>query len=174
MRPAGARCSSRTLGYTVTELMLVVTIIGVVFVIAPTLLVNMTRFFRQNQARITIQREAREALDLINRNLRQAQASSITVDTPTGQPPHSRITFTRLKPNGTTSTIIFYKQGKTLYMVEGGTRAISTNLRYVAFTYQDSREDSWITVSLTTESGTYEAKTKALHLSVEKVRIMND
>jgi len=165
---------SRSEGYTLTELMLAVAIMGIVFGIAPALLINMTRFFTQSRSRIEIQREVRDALDLMNRNLRQAKASTVVVDQVSGEAPYSRIGFTRLRPDGTTASLVFYQQGNTLFMVAGGTRAISENLRYLAFTYPNSSDDRIISVSLTTEKGTYESKTKALQLSVEKVRIMNE
>lgn len=164
----------RCAGYTVTELMLVVAIIGVVFLVTPTLLIQINRFFSQNRARIEIQREAREALDLINRNLRQAQADTVVIDQLSGEPPYSRISFRRLKPDGSTSSMSFYQQGGTLYMSATGAKAVSKNLRYLAFTHPRTTDDSIVSVSLTTETGTYESQTKALHLSVEKVRIMNE
>ena len=163
----------KSAGYTLTELMLVVAILGIVFGLASAMLIQMTRFYRQNRARIAIQRDARTSLDLINRNLRQAKAGTIVVDQVTGEPPYSRITFDRFTPDGGTATMSFYQQGNTLYMVRGGTKAISKNLRYMGFTYPRTDVDTIISVSLTTETGTYESQTKALQLSVEKVRIMN-
>ncbi len=160
-------------GYTLIELMLVVAIVGIVFSIAPQLMIQMTRFFRQNRARIEIQREARTALDLINRNLRQAKATSIVIDQVAGEPPYSRITFTRLVAGGT-ADMKFYQEGNFLYMVRDSTVPISRNLRYLGFSYPRTDNDKLISVSLTTETGTYEQQTKALQLSVDKVRIMND
>ncbi len=160
-------------GYTLTELIMTVAILGILFGLAPQLLIQMTRVFRQNQARISIQREVRNSLDLINRNLRQAQAGTIIIDQASGAPPYSRITFDRFTPDGGTATMSFYQQGNTLYMVRGGTKAISTNLRYLGFTYPRTDDDTIVSVSVTTEAGTYEAQTKTLQLSVEKVRIMN-
>ena len=170
------RTRSKVAGYTLTEAMLVVAIVGIVGSIGATLLIQMTRSFRQNDARIGIQREAREALHLINRNLRQAQATTVVIDQLAGEFPYSRITFTRLTPSGGTSSLSFYQQGSKLLMTEGSLapKAISKNLRYLGFTYARTDNDRLISVSLTTESGTFEGKTKALQLSVEKVRIMND
>lgn len=162
-------------GYTLTEAMLTVAILGIVASSAPSLLLQMNRFFRQNNARVAIQREAREALDLINRNLRQAQASTVVIDQVAGEFPHSRIAFTRLTPSGTTDTMSFYRQGSSLFMVRGtNVTTISKNLRYLGFSYPRTDDAKLISVSLTTEAGTFQGQTKALQLSVEKVRIMND
>lgn len=163
-------------GYSLTELMMVVAIIGAVAMIGPAALIQMNRFFRQNNARIAIQREARDALDLINRNLRQAQASTVVVDQLSGEFPYSRISFTRMTPSGGTSSMSFYQQGAKLMMTQDaiGARPIASNLRYLAFSYPRTDDAKLISVSLTTEAGTYQAQTKALHLSVEKVRLMNE
>lgn len=171
-----ARPDRRNAGYTLTEAMLTVAILGIVSSTAPSLILQMNRFFRQNNARVAIQREAREALDLINRNLRQAQASTVVIDQVAGEFPHSRIAFTRLTPSGSTVSMSFYRQGSSLFMVRGtsAARAISTNLRYLGFSYPRTDDAKLISVSLTTEAGTFQSQTKALQLSVEKVRIMND
>lgn len=167
------RCSR---GYTLTELMLVLAIMGVVGSIGAKLFLQLNRFYRQNNARIAIQRDARETLHLINRNLRQAKASTVVIDQAAGEFPYSRITFTRLTPSGGTASMSFYQQGKKLFMAQGGggAKALSDNLRYLGFTYSRTDNDRLVSVSLTTESGTYEGQTKALQLSVEKVRIMNE
>ena len=51
--------------------------------------------------------------------------------------------------------------------------AITGNLRYIAFTYPRSDDPTIISVAVTMEKATYEGGTKALELSIEKVRIMN-
>ncbi|MBI4054712.1 MAG: prepilin-type N-terminal cleavage/methylation domain-containing protein [Elusimicrobia bacterium] len=157
-------------GYTLTELMLVVAILGVLAMIGPRIYIGVTRFFRLTQARVEIQREARGALDLINRNLRQARASMVVIDQISGQPPYSRIEFTQAGGK----TMKFYQQEKSLYLVDVGTRALTENLRYIAFTYPRTDDDQIVSVSVTLEKETYEGGAKALQLSVEKVRIMND
>ncbi|MEK7745066.1 MAG: prepilin-type N-terminal cleavage/methylation domain-containing protein [Elusimicrobiota bacterium] len=160
-------------GWTLTEVMVVVAIMGILTTMAPNIMIQMTRFFRQNRARVEIQRDARTALDIINRNLRQAQASTVTVSQQSGQPPYSRVDFTKYSGT-TTAKLAFYQSGTELVMVSVGTRTISKNLRYLSFTYPRTDDDNIVSVSITMETGSYEGKTKALQLSVEKVRIMND
>lgn len=157
-------------GYSLVEVMMAVAIIGIMSLVGPQLLIQTTRFFRQNQARVDIQRDARAVFDLMGRNLRQAQASTVTVDQLSGQPPYSRVTFT--KKNG--DAIVYYQQGDKLYMVDGGTKALTGNLRYVAFAHPRSDDDNLISVTITLEKATYNIQTKALQLSVEKIRIHND
>jgi len=155
--------------------MITVAIVGIIFTIAPQFFIYATRFFNMNRARIEIQRDARTTLNLINRNLRQAQASTIEIDNASGQPPFSRITFTRLTPDGT-SEVSFYQQNKEIYQVvdSGRPHKLAENLRYLAFTFPKSDDLTLISIATTFERATYEGGTKALHVAVEKVRVMNE
>lgn len=151
--------------------MLAVTIMGIVFGLFPTFFIQMTQLQKQTEARLGIQRDARIGLDLINRFLREASASSVVIDRYGTQPFYSRITFTGV--DGVWRR--FYQDGKNLNMVvSGSTKTISENLLYLAFTYPETEDDNIISVSITTEKATYQEGTKNLQLSVEKVRVMND
>lgn len=167
------QCSKK--GYTLVELMIIVAIIGVVLLSGPNLFKGAFRFVSLTFARGEIQKNARGALSNINRSLRQAIASSVTVDEVSGQPYHSRIIFDRYIPDGSTQQISYYQQGKKLYLsVDGsGGKLVADNLRYIAFTYPQTDNDSIISISVTFEKATYEGGTKALQMAVEKVRIMN-
>jgi len=158
-------------GFTIVELMMTVTIMGILFGTIPLLMINMTQLQRQSEARLGIQRDARIGLDLINRFTREAIASTVVVDRFDTQPFYSRISYTTIESR----TFSFYQEGKHLNMVaDGSTKTISENLLYLAFTYPESSDDNIISVSMTTEKATYEGGVKNLQLSVEKVRIMND
>lgn len=159
------------MGFTLTEMLMTVAILGIVFTVLPVLLLQMTKLQRQNEARLEIQKEARISLDLINRHLRQAQANSVTIDKLSGQPFCSRIQFT--KENG--KNVSFYQNNTNLnMMVSGSTTTIAKNLLYLAFTYPSTSDKSLISVSMTTQKSTYDQQVKNLQLSVEKVRLMNE
>ena len=158
-------------GFTLPEMLISVAVLGIIFGIFPVLFIQVTQLQRQTEARLGIQRDARLALDLIQRYLRQGQASTVVVDRYESQPFYSRIQFSAA--NG--KSYIFYQNGTNLKMVvSGSTKTISDNLLYLAFTYSDTGDDNIISVSITTEKATYEGGAKNLQLSVEKVRIMND
>ncbi len=157
------------------EMMIVVGIMGVVMLAAPRTFTKVYRFTQLLIARVEIQKNARGALANINRDLRQAQSDSIVIDSVPGQPPHSRITFNKYNSAGGTVSVSYYQRGLQLFQARGGSagKMIANNLRYIAFTYPRTDDDTIISISLTFEKATYEGGTKALQMAVEKVRIMN-
>jgi prepilin-type N-terminal cleavage/methylation domain-containing protein len=165
----------KSAGVTLVELMITVAIIGGISLVVPELIVNTTRFFNVNRARYEIQRDSKTILALINRNLRQGMASTVVITQDPGQPPYSKITFDKYVNSTTTRAISYYQSGAKLYTVDNGkSRILSSNLRYLAFSYPRTDDAHVVSVSMTMEKATYEGKTKALQMAVEKVRIMND
>jgi hypothetical protein len=157
-------------------MMITVGIVSVVFSIAAPLMTQVNRQFILNRTRVEMQQEARSVMYIVTRNLRQAQAASITIDRASAtQPFYSRITFTKVTATpGVTPTLVFQQEGTTLYQViGGGRRPLSRNLKYLAFTFPRSDDMGIISVSLTLEKNIFEGRTKALHMASEKVRIMN-
>lgn len=159
-------------GYTLTEMMLVVAIVGVVFSLGTTIFVQVNRFIQLNTARLSLQRDARLTMATINRNLRQAQQGTIQISRLAGQPYYSSISFTRIDNMAFT----FTQQGTNLIMTSTNpstTKVLSENLRYLAFVPPRSEDLSIISVALTLEKKIYEGRIKALHMASEKVMIMN-
>lgn len=157
-------------GFSLTELLMVVAIVGILFAMAPMIFIQINRFIQLNTARLELQREARLAMSVINRNLRQAQQSTLQIDQVNGQPYYSRIAFTRI--DGMAYT--FFQQGTNLVMsTDNTTKMLTTNVRYLAFAPPRTEDLSIISVSLTLEKKIYEGKSKALHMASEKVMIMN-
>lgn len=150
--------------------MITAAILGVIIAGFAVLITNLTKFWRLTWARTEVQKEARRTLSLMNKNMRQAQASSVTIDQLSNNPVWSKITFT--KTSG--ETVVYYQDGAKLYQtVSGTTTQLAEYLRTLTFSYPDSSDTSIISVSLCFEKATYEGATKALQLSIEKVRIMN-
>ncbi len=152
------------------ELMIAVAIIGILGMVVPNLLINITRFFRVNNARIETQRAARDSLSQINQSLRQAYASSINISQESGQPPTSSISFSTVDGRN----IKYFQSNKSLYYVVGGsTKAVASGLSFIAFNYPRTDDASILSVSVTYEGSTYQGGTKTLQMAIEKVRIMN-
>ncbi len=157
-------------GYTLTEMLIVVAILGVVTLVGAPVMTNSVRYFVLTRVKLEIQREARAAMSLMCRNLRQAQSSTIRIDQVSGQPYYSRIQFTKMQ--GT--TVSYYQSGKKLIQTVGTTTTTLTpNLRYLAFSFPRSDDMGIISVSITIEESTYSGQSKALHMASEKVRVMN-
>ncbi|MBK9430360.1 MAG: prepilin-type N-terminal cleavage/methylation domain-containing protein [Elusimicrobia bacterium] len=158
-------------GYTLVELMMTASILALVALMAAPLMVQSTRFFLLTRAKVEIQRDARQVMETITKALRQAQSNTLVIDrADANQPFYSRLRFTTI--NGASHT--FFQSGNQLrHTSSAGTKALSTNVRFMSFYFPRSNDMSIISVSLTFEKGTYEGKTKALHVASERVRVMN-
>ena len=67
------------MGVTLTELMVSLAIVGLLVSIVGTFLMGGIRFYRLTTAKGEIQRDVRNAIDVINRNIRQAEAQSVVI-----------------------------------------------------------------------------------------------
>jgi len=158
------------LGYTVTELMMVVAIIGILATVVPTMLIQMQNFFLMTSARYEIQRDARTTLDTVNRYMRQAVATTVVMDTPTGQGPYSRIRFRHVDGR----YMEFRQQGsKLIQVIDTAQSVVSNNLIYIAFTYPHTDDTSIISVSITMGKNIQLGRRKVLELTIQKIRVMN-
>ena len=165
-------------GISLIELMTVVTIMGIISLGVVLFSSKAMHFFRLTEAKIEVQRDARICLNIMNKQIKQAKASTIVIDKlNTSQPPYSRIYFETIK--GT--TVQYYQDGTELKQAvtkPGGATKVSIltkNLRYVFFVYPRTDNDSILHISICLEKIPYPyvKGAKALQLSVEKVRIMN-
>lgn len=164
------RRSGRRAGYTILELMVVVTILGVIAAVGPLLLTNVERFFDQDSARAELQRDARVALDQMNRTLRQASAATVIVTEGAGQPPYSKISF--MLPDGT--PVAFELENRRLLRVSGGsTSLLAGNVEYLAFTYPQSDDNTALSITMTLRKRVYGGGSTTLQAAIAKVRVMN-
>jgi len=157
-------------GLTLVELMITVTILGILFLGIPQILLQVYRFYVINNTNIELQREARVIMEIMTKNLRQAKQDSIIVSSLSGQPYYSRICFKNVLSESTT----YYQENKKLIMIDKGKiKTLSNNLRYLAFTFPRSDDMSVLSVTLTLEKNIYELRKKSIRMASEKVRIMN-
>lgn len=157
-------------GFTLTEAMLVVAILGIMASIAPTLLMEVNRFYVLSQVRANLQGQARSIMYVVTRELRQAQSATISIDQAAHQPYYSRITFT--KQQGT--TMQFYQSGGTLIQKVGtNVNTLTTHLVYLAFSFPQSDNMGIISVSLTLQQSIYQGQVKALHMASQQVMVMD-
>lgn len=157
-------------GVTFVEMLIVATIIGILAMVGPRLMIQMQNFYLLTTARNEIQRDARTALEIVNRFIRQAKYRSIIIDTPTGQGPYSRITFTHIDDRQFTFEQI---GGKLVMTVDGNVTTVSRNLIYLAFSFPRSDFPRLVSVSITMGKGIQLGRRKELELTIQKIRIMN-
>jgi prepilin-type N-terminal cleavage/methylation domain-containing protein len=163
------------IGYTLTELMLVVAILGIVMSVGPLMLTQLQNFYLMTTARNDIERDARSSLDILNRMIRQAVKDTIVIDT-NGQGPLSRIRFRHVDGR----YMEFRQNGSKLEMlvqpVAGGavnTSVLTNNLVYIAFSFPRSDDPTVISVSITMGKSIQLGRVKVLELTIQKVRVMN-
>ena len=161
----------RNHGYTLTEMMLVVAILGILSTAGAQLMTQANRYWILTSVRVDLQKEARSIMYLISRNLRQAQSGTILIDrVSSSQLFYTRITFTKIQ--GTTMT--FHQNGNQIIQTVGSnTKILSKNLRYLSFDFPRSDDLTIVSVAVTLEKTIYEGKKKALQMASEKVRVMN-
>ncbi|MBI5882444.1 MAG: prepilin-type N-terminal cleavage/methylation domain-containing protein [Elusimicrobia bacterium] len=164
----------RNRGFTLTEALMTVGIVCILASVAAPIMLQMTNFWRLTTARNEIERDVRICLETVNRYLRQAKASSVTIDQySVTDPPYSRISFTPEKGG----TVTFYQSGQNLKMILSSatvvTTTLSNRLAYLSFSYPATYDPSIISVAVTMHAPTYLQRRKALQLSIQKVRIMN-
>ncbi len=160
--------STRRSGYTLTELMVTVAIMGTASSVG--YLVMRKSFQAQFllDAQNDIQQGAFTSFDTLTRLLRPATASSVVIDRyDTSQPPWSRITF---DVASTGRTVTVYQRGQTLYF---GTVPMFKGLRRLTFSYPKSTDPALMSVSMTFEKTVGDGRSKAIQLFIQKIKIQN-
>ncbi len=161
----------RKKGFTITEMAVTVSILGLIAMMGALVLVQIQRFYMQNSAQLAMQGETRAAFDLMTRSLRQAQSSTIVIDNLAGEKPYSRISFT--KQSGV--AVSFYAQEGVLYTSFGSNaKPLAKGISYAAFVFPRTDDAGLVSVALASARTPYAGGKKTLYMSVEKVRIQNE
>jgi prepilin-type N-terminal cleavage/methylation domain-containing protein len=157
-------------GWTLVELTITAAVIGIVAMLAPQIISQSTKVFVLGRTKLELQREARAAMYLITRELRQAQSNTIVIDQINGQPYYSRISFTKIQ----NANVTIAQSGSSLQLTIGNDiTTLSKNLAYLAFTFPHSDDMTIVSVSLTLQQQIYNGLFKALHMASERVRVMD-
>lgn len=157
---------------TLTELMAVVVIVGIVIVTGAPFLMTVNQNIMLSKTRLSLQQDARNIMFLITKLLMNSSASSISISRQnSSQPFYSKIVFSTIDGRN----YQFYQDGKNLIMVDGTVvKTLTSDLRYLAFTFPESSNMKIISISLTVEKELFSRRKKALHMASEKVIIMNN
>jgi prepilin-type N-terminal cleavage/methylation domain-containing protein len=158
-------------GWTLVEVLIVVTMIGILSLSVSSIFYNIWQFYKMSYAQKELQEEARVIMELITRNLRNGVSDTIVIsrydDT---QPYYSKIDFNTVDG----LRVSYYQIDRTLYQeIDGNKKVLSKNVTYFAITPSKTYELNIISVAITLEKELYELKKKALHMASEKVMVMN-
>lgn len=159
-------------GYTLVELMIVSAIVAVIASLGSSLYIKMNSFFRVSMAKVETQRDVRNLMELITREIRQAKASQVALSRETSsQPPYSKITFQNIQGD----TVIFSQNGRTMTMIQNGSSTVlAKNLHSLLFYYPSTDNPNLITVLLSIEKTAEGNKNYALQMGGETIRLLND
>jgi prepilin-type N-terminal cleavage/methylation domain-containing protein len=167
-------------GVTLTEVLLVTAILGVISLVIPKLMQQTNQFFLMNRSRMEVQQEARMIISNVAKNLRQANASSIVISQDAGQPPYSGITFVKRNKtlgsnnaNGDTVQYVLRSGGRFFMSINGKEALLSSNVAFVAFGFPRTDDRQVVTFSISVGKSVGAGKTKLLHVTSEKIGVMN-
>lgn len=164
--------STRSRGFTIIELMINIVTMSILAFALGSVLFKWIQLWQLSSAKGEIQRDARTCISAVNKHLRQGTATSVVLDRyDANQPPYSMLSFEK---DG--NLFRYYQDGRNFREfteVSNSTRTLATSLRSVQFIYPETTDTSILNVSITFEKATFNRETKALQLSVQKVRIMN-
>jgi prepilin-type N-terminal cleavage/methylation domain-containing protein len=162
----------RNAGYTLVELLVVSAIVAFIISLGSTLFMRVSTFFRISIAKMETQRDVRNLMDLVCREIRQARSSQVTLSRENAsQPPYSKISFQKLQGD----TVLFWQEGRTLRMSKNGVSTVlSKKLRSLLFSYPSTGDAALLTVLLSVEKTGGNFETYALQMGGETIRLLND
>ncbi len=163
---------NRRRGYTLVELMVVSAIVALLASLGASLLMKINVFFSQSVAKIETQRDLRNTMDLMTREIRQGKSSTVVLSrNDASQPPYSKITFQKVSGE----TISFWQSGRSFFMSKNSQSTLLTkNLRSLIFSYPSTDVSSLITVALSMEKTGGSRGNHGLQMGGETVRILNE
>jgi prepilin-type N-terminal cleavage/methylation domain-containing protein len=162
----------RNAGYTLIELLVVSAIVAFILSLGSTLFVRISTFFRISIAKMETQRDVRNLMGLVSREIRQAKVSQVALSREDAtQPPYSKISFQTVKGE----TVIIWQAGRMLYMSKNGvTSRLSNKLHSIIFSYPSTGDASLLTVLLSIEKTGGNFETYSLQMGGETVRLLNE
>lgn len=162
---------NRRRGYTLIELLVTSAIVAFIVSLGASLFMKIDTFFRVSVAKIETQRDLRNLMDLMTREIRQAKSTSVVLSRyDSAQPPYSKITF----QNSSGDTVSFWQREKIFSMSRNGqTSVLSKNVRSLMFSYPSTDNPELIMILYSTEKSAGAKGNYALQMGGETVRLLN-
>jgi prepilin-type N-terminal cleavage/methylation domain-containing protein len=165
----------RSGGFTFIEVLVTLAIVGILFGVVPQIIMQVVRFYNLSMDRLALQRDARIVTEIVVSNLRKAVSTTVRIDQVdvSTQPPYSRIRFETIKG----STVTVWQENNKLYVTDSVVsplpRVVTPYLRYLAFTYVGTMDDSVMSVNLCLEKESFRKK-RIFYVTNDRVRILNE
>jgi prepilin-type N-terminal cleavage/methylation domain-containing protein len=135
----------RKTAFTLVEVLVASAVMGVIAFLVPQALSKIYQLFTVSQARIECQRDLRDCVFQIEKDLNQARSSTVRVSRDINQPVFSKIVFQTVA--GSTTT--YRQDGRRLIVNQGGgDLALTRNLMSVAFLLNEMGQTRSVHVAL--------------------------
>jgi prepilin-type N-terminal cleavage/methylation domain-containing protein len=162
-------------GFNLVELLIAMALMSIGFAIIVTMFVNGWQLWRRSYTELMLQREAREAMTLIARTLREASPGTVRIDTPTGAPKFSKIAFTDARNKGWIFKMTDDRLEHVTTMANGMSATIfmMRDVSSIIFTYPSFQDRSLIDIGLTCTKVPYGTERPLVVQVVERVIMRN-
>lgn len=171
-------------GFTLTEMMISVALLGMGIGFVVDLFLQTWQLWKRSYDELAMQRDARMAVGLMARTLREGSPGTVTIDAITGNPAYSRIAFTdsggrrwKFWQNG--NRIEYYGWSKMVnasYAItaqSGSTMFLATDVATLTFIYPNFQDSGLIEVAITCQKTPYARARPIVVQLVERVMIRN-
>lgn len=146
-------------------------ILGMIALVGAAVLMQIRRFYLQNSDQLSLQTQSRVAMNLMTRNLRQARASTVIIDSLSGEAPYSRIAFTKQSGDAQAYYVakgVLYSSSTTDLV-----RVMTQDVTFAAFGYPRTDDDAYLSVAFAVKKAMASHKEK-IYMWTEKVRVQNE
>ncbi len=162
-----------TRGISLTEVMITIFILGLVFALGPSLMTQLSRLFILNRTRSELQRETRTTMNMLLLDLRQSSSKTIYIDRLDADQPY----YSRVSLKLSDGTQVEYYQNGRLFIRKttppggggSGTLTLTDSLKLFVICQPQSDSHNYFRLGLTLEKGIYEGKYKSIHMASDSV-----
>jgi len=162
-------------GFTLTELMIAVALLGMGLGFVTTLFMKTWQLWKRSYDELTMQRDARAAVVIMARAIREASPGSVAIDANAGDPAYSRINFT----DGRGKAWSFWQKGNRIFyfttLANGAsaTSFLASDVATLTFIYPNFQDVGLIDVAITCRKIPFARANPIVVQLVERVMMRN-